>query len=345
MATYRKRGDLQWEARIRKRGYPTTCKTFETKGEAEAWAKEVETEMNHSRFVSAKEAETYTLEECLERFKVDYLPRYKDPKREVVRIEAMKKRPLAKRIMATIRIKDIADYSKSRDEDDGVSPNTIRLELALLSKLFNFAKGAWGMESLTNPVQFATKPTLPPWRKRRLEEGEEEKLFEAIGNDIEFCAIVGIALETAMRRGEIVGLRWKDFNFEKRTVLLSDTKNGNDRTVPLSKRAMAILNSLPRHISGRVFPNFTHPDSVSSKMIKICKSAGLNNFHFHDLRHEATTRLFENTDLDIMEIKGITGHESIQMLSRYTHYRTAKLVDRLDGAKRGETLLGSTKKV
>lgn len=336
MATFRKRGDLQWEARIRKRGYPTTCKTFETKGEAEAWAKETETEMNRGRFVSAKEAETHTLEECLERFKVEYLPRYKDPKREIVRIEAMKKRVLAKRVMSTIRIRDIAEYSKSRAENDGVSPNTIRLELALLSKLFNFAKGAWGMESLSNPVQFAPKPKIPKGRERRLEKGEEEKLFESIGDDLEFRAIVEIALETAMRRGEIVNLQWKDFNFEKRTVLLSDTKNGKSRTVPLSKRAIDMFNALPRHISGRVFTSFTHPDSISSKMIRICKTAGLENFHFHDLRHEATSRLFEKTNLDMIEIKGITGHESVQVLAKYAHLRAGRLACRLDGARRGE---------
>jgi integrase len=335
MATFRKRGNLQWEARVRKRGYPTTCKTFETKAEAERWAKSVETEMSKGQFVSTKEAESYTLSECLERYKEEYLPRLKDPRREISRASCLQSRALARRVMATIRSKDIADYRRAR-EKEGISANTIRLDLALLSRLFNFAKSDWGMESLTNPVQLAAKPKLPPGRERRLEAGEEEKLFEAIGDDFEFCAIVKFALETALRRGEIVKLAWEDIDLRNKSVLLRDTQNGTCRTVPLSRKAIEIIQGLPHDISRRVFPSHLHPDTLSSKMAKVCQLAGLENLHFHDLRHEATSRLFEHTDLDVMEIKAITGHKSLQMLARYTHLRTANLAARLDGAKRGE---------
>ncbi len=181
------------------------------------------------------------------------------------------------------------------------------------------------MESLTNPVQLAAKPKLPPGRERRLEAGEEEKLFEAIGDDLEFCAIVKLA--------------WEDIDLRNKSVLLRDTKNGTCRTVPLSRKAIEVLQGLPRHISGRVFPAHLHPDTLSSKMAKVCQSAGLANLHFHDLRHEATSRFFEHTDLDVMEIKAITGHKSLQMLARYTHLRAANLAARLDGAKRGEIRL------
>ena len=335
MATFRKRGNLQWEARIRKRGYPTTCKTFDTKAEAEQWAKGVETEMSKGQFVSTKEAEGYTLGECLDRYKEEYLPRLKNPQSEIYRADRLKRRALGLRIMATIRSKDIADYRRER-ENEGVSANTIRLELALLSRLFNFAKSDWGMESLTNPVQLAAKPKLPPGRERRLEQGEEEKLFEAIGNDFEFSAIIKIALETAMRRGEILKLTWKDVDLPNKAVFLQDTKNGTCRTVPLSKKAIAVFQGLHRHISGKVFPSCNAPQSLSKKMAKACQRAGLADLRFHDLRHEATSRFFEHTDLDVMEVKAITGHKSLQMLARYTHLRTANLAARLDGAKRGE---------
>ena len=75
---------------------------------------------------------------------------------------------------------------------------------------------------------------------------------------------------------------------------------------------------------------------ITHTFIKVCKSAEIEGLTFHDLRHEATSRLFENTDLDIMEIKSITGHKTLQMLARYSHLRTHRLVDRLTGAKRGE---------
>lgn len=335
MASFRKRGNFQWEARVRKRGYPTTCKTFDTKAEAEQWAKGVETEMSKGQFVSTKEAESYTLAECLDRYQEEYLPRLKDPRREVSRIKCLKARTLTFRIMSTIRSKDIADYRRER-EKEGVSANTIRLELALLSRLFNFAKSDWGMESLTNPVHLAAKPKLPPGRERRLNNGEEEKLIEAIGDDFEFYSIVKLALETAMRRGEIVKLVWEDIDLRNKSALLRDTKNGTCRTVPLSRKAVEVLQGLPRHISGRVFPSHLHPDTLSSKMAKACQFARLADLRFHDLRHEATSRFFEHTDLDVMEIKAITGHKTLQMLARYTHLRTANLAARLDGAKRGE---------
>ena len=104
MATFRKRGPYQWEARIRKKGYPATCKTFETKADAEAWAKDIEISMNKSLFISGKEAEQYTLSECLDRYIEEYIPRLQHAKREGDRAKALQRRPIAHRIMAAIRL-------------------------------------------------------------------------------------------------------------------------------------------------------------------------------------------------------------------------------------------------
>jgi integrase len=331
MATIRKRGNLQFEARVRRRGYPTVCKTFDLKADAEAWARATETEMDKGLFTSAKEAEAYTLSECIERYIEEYLPRLKHPKVETYRANSIARRPIGKRIMATIRSKDIADYRKAR-EKEGVSSNTIRLEMALISRLFTFAKSDWGMESLVNPVQSGVRPKKTPGRERRLREGEEEKLLSAC--TVEFKPVVRFALATAMRRGEIVGLRWENVDFNKSTAFLPETKNGTARTVPLSRVAKEILQGLPRHISGLVFPYL--PNLMSVEMLKTCKRAGIDGLHFHDLRHEATSRFFEQTDLDSLEISRITGHKSMQMLSRYSHLRSADLADRLDGKRRGE---------
>jgi len=157
MATFRKRGPYQLEARIRKRGYPTTCKTFESKADAEAWAKEVESDMYKNLFVPSKEAEQYTLGECLEGYIEECTPALKHPERETYRARFLKRYPIAHRIMGTIRSKDIADFRLQREEE-GRSGNTIRLDFALLSKLFNHARSDWGMEGLQNPIQIAAKP-------------------------------------------------------------------------------------------------------------------------------------------------------------------------------------------
>lgn len=135
-----------------------------------------------------------------------------------------------------------------------------------------------------------------------------------------------------MRRGEIAMMRWEHVDLKKRYVHLPKTKNGEARSVPLSPAALDILKGIPRQIKGDVF--LLHPDTISKWFRAAADEADLKDLRFHDLRHEATSRLFENTDLDFMEVKGITGHKSLQMLSRYSHLRAHKLADRLAGLKR-----------
>jgi integrase len=194
------------------------------------------------------------------------------------------------------------------------------------------------MEELQNPVKLAAKPKLSKGRERRLEDGEEEKLLNHSNNN--FKQVILFALETAMRREEIATLEWKNVNFEKRYAFLPETKNGESRSVPLSTRALEILKKIKEnHIK---YMNLINQElvfgmsvnQITNNMQKACKGAGIENLHFHDLRHEATSRFFENTDLDIMEIRAITGHKTLQMLVRYTHLRTARLADRLAGAGR-----------
>ncbi len=329
MASIFYRGNLQWHAQIRRRGHPAVCKTFETKAAAEVWARRVEADMDSGQFVSTKEAERYTLSECLDRYIEEYIPRLKHPEREANRARAIQKRAIAQRIMATIRATDIGKFRKER-EAEGVSGNTIRLDFALLSMLFNYARANWNMESLRNPVELATKPKPGDGRDRRLEDDEEERLLAAAAP--EFRPIIVFAIETAMRRSEIANLQWKNVNIRGRSVYLPETKNNEARTVPLSSTALAVLNSI--NPGGLVFGLL--PDQITNAMQLACKHAEIKNLRFHDLRHEATSRLFEKTDLDVMEIKAITGHKTLQMLARYTHLRTANLAARLDGAKRGE---------
>lgn len=329
MATIRKRGTAQWEARIRKRGWPITCKTFDTKIQAEQWSRQIESEMDRGVFISRAEAEATTLYVALERYIQDYIPRLSDPLREGNRARAIQRRVLATRFLASIRGKDIAEFIKER-QDEGTGANTIRLDLALLSRLFEVAGSDWGMESLSNPVKRANKPKMPTGRSRRLEGDEEERLLSFC--TFPFREVVRFALETAMRREEISSMRWDQVDLKKRFVLLSDTKNGDARTVPLSPRAIEVLQALPRNVAGSVFG--MDKDSISRTMLVATRKAAIEDMRFHDLRHEATSRFFENTDLDVMEIRAITGHKAMQMLARYSHLRTGHLAERLAGVKR-----------
>lgn len=342
MAYIRKRGALQWEARIRKKGMPPVSKTFETKAEAEKWSREIESEMDRGIYVSRSEAEGTTLKEALDRYIEEYLPRLTHYQNNVYKARQIQRYKLADKFMAAIRGKDIADYIKER-EAEGAAGNTIRLDLAMISRLFNVAIRDWGMESLNNPVLKVSKPQIAKGRERRLEQGEEERLLAVSGPELQ--NIIKLTLETAMRREEIASLLWSNVNIESRKATLFDTKNTkhksdhNSRTIPLSPKALEILSALEasrenrgKASSGHVFSQSAN--AITQAMRKACKAANIEGMTFHDLRHEAISRLFENTDLDVMEIKEITGHSTLQMLARYTHLRTERLADRLAGLKR-----------
>ncbi|MDR0238720.1 MAG: site-specific integrase, partial [Deltaproteobacteria bacterium] len=163
MASIRKRGHLQWEARIRRKGYPITCKTFELKSDAEKWAREIEGEMDRGSFVSRSEAESTTLKEAFDRYLSECIPKFANPRNEGNRVKAMQRRAICTKILAAIRGKDVADYILER-EADGMSGNSIRLEINTISKLFKTAITSWGMESLVNPVSKVQKPKVNPGR-------------------------------------------------------------------------------------------------------------------------------------------------------------------------------------
>jgi len=176
------------------------------------------------------------------------------------------------------------------------------------------------------------RPKIPAGRTRRINGPAEWRALLKAANS-RFRLVLRFAVRTAMRREEIAGLTWDRGNLQRRTVYLPRTQNGEQRLVPFSPRALAVLRQAGPKASRLVFG--MSADAISAAMIDTRHRAGIEDLRFHDLRHEATSRLFEQTDLDVMEIKSITGHKSLQMLSRYSHLRTERLVERLAGARRG----------
>ena len=319
-----------WQAKIVRRGFPHQFKTFKTKYEAEAWEREILGEMDRGVFVSRSEAESTTLAELLQRFIDEYVPRLSYQNRQVDRVKAIMRRDIGTRIVATIKNSDIAEFIKER-EAEGAGGNTIRLDLAVISRVFNVARANWGFESLRNPVANVVRPKIPTGRTRRINGPAEWRALLKAANP-RFRLVLRFAVRTAMRREEIAGLTWDRVNLQRRIVYLPKTKNGEQRTIPLSRRVVAILRQAGPKLSGSVFG--MSADAMTRAMTRATRAAGIENLHFHDLRHEGTSRLFEQTDLDVMEIKSITGHKTLQMLSRYSHLRTERLVARLDGAAR-----------
>ena len=332
MATFRKRGSYQWQAQVRKRGYPLQTKTFETKAAAETWARATEYEMDQGLFVSRAEAESTTLGELLNRYLSEITPSKKGAGPESSRIRALLKHPLSKRFVATIRGVDIARYRDERLKK--VCPGTAKRDLVVLSHLFEVVRKEWGI-FVHNPVRDIKLPAHGKARTRRLLSGdndndsEESRLLNACrqARNPYLLPIVQLALETAMRQGELVNLRWEHINTKLCTALLPDTKNGESRTVPLSSTAIRVLLSLPRSLHGEVFPGLT-TEAVKRAYIRAVHRAGIEDLRFHDLRHEATTRLFEK-GLNIMEVASITGHKDLRMLRRYTHLKAEDLAIKL----------------
>ena len=316
MATFRKRSG-SWQALVKKKGFGQIGRTFDTKAEAEAWAKITEAEMVRGVYFSRKEAEGTTLSEALDRYEREISSLKKGHLQEKKRIRSWKAHPLANRFLATIQGKDIATWRDARIKS-GSSANTVRLDLAIISHLFEIARKEWGMEGLHNPVKSIRLPSPPAGRDRRLHPGELEKLLECLSEEMQ--QVVRFALETAMRRGELTGMTWEMVDLKKRTVTLPDTKNGQKRIVPLSSVAVTILKERlnTRRIDGKVWG--IGLDAISQDFAKACQKAGISGLHFHDLRHEATSRLFE-LGLDATKVKNITGHKTYSMLTRYTHLK------------------------
>jgi len=287
--------------------------------------------MTRGVFVSRREAENTTLGEALDRYLREITPEKKGAQQEQSRIEAWKRHHLAQRYLATLRGVDFAKYRDDRLEA-GKSQSTVRLELAIISHLFTIARKEWGMEILSNPVQAIRLPSSSRARDRRLQGDEEERLLAACGasKSVALKDMVIMAVETAMRLGELLGLRWPEIDHQKRIARLIDTKNGENRTVPLSTRAVEALRHRPRSISNdRVFYEWKNSWSFEHAWHRALKRAGIEDLRFHDLRHEATSRFFEMGIFNPMEVAAITGHKDLKMLKRYTHLRAEDLAAKL----------------
>ena len=320
MARFVKRGQ-SWFAQVRRKGHDSISRTFDTKAEAERWALSVESEMGKGSYVDKRESLKLSLSDCLTRYLEKIVPLKKGAVRDTQRVNVWKADKLAKRSIGSINQSDIAEWRDNRLES-GVSGATVTKDLAVLSHLFTIANKEWGYP-LSNPVLLITKPKASPSRDRRLYEGEEDLLINNCTQEMKSFII--IAIETAMRRSEVVNLRraW----VRGKVAYLPDTKNGSSRQVPLSTKALDALDKMPLREDGRIFSY--KDDYYSKSFLKICRKVGIEGLTVHDLRHEACSRLFEK-GLDVMQVKAISGHKSMQMLSRYTHLKGEDLAKLLD---------------
>ena len=326
MASIRKRGK-RWQVRITRKGYPPEVKSFDTRSEADLWARGVESEMDKGVYVSRSPAENITFNEILDLYMKEVSPTHKGYLTEIAKLKAVQRLRMGSLMLANITPKVMADYRDERLKT--CRANTVIRDLAALSSVFNYCIKEWRY-AISNPVLAIRKPTMPPGRDRVLDIDEEERLLEAMrpirNRNIYMRPLVIVALETAMRRGELLRLEWRHLDLIKRTAYLPDTKNGTPRTVPLSARAIAELEALPRSINGKVFAiNWPAMEYCFKRAIK---RAGIEDLHFHDLRHTATTRLSQKLP-NLIELAAVTGHKNVQMLARYYHPKAEDLAKKI----------------
>lgn len=169
-----------------------------------------------------------------------------------------------------------------------------------------------------------SQATVRNGRDRRV-TGAELDAICAASRSPALVALIGLAVETAMRRSELVDLRWADIDLERRVVRLQQTKNGDARDVPLTSAAVEIFRGLERREDGRVFE--MRADSFTQAFDRACGKAGVDDLRFHDLRREATSRLAEK--LQLHELAKVTGHRDMRMVARYYHPRAEDLARKL----------------
>lgn len=338
MATIRQRENKKYEVQIRRDGWPKITRTFSKAADARAWAAVMESEIERGVFIDRTEAEKNTLGDLLQRYLTEVSSQKKGHNTERYRLVSLQRDPIARAKVASLSGKLMAEWRDKRIKE--VSGSTVNRDLNLISHVINVARKEWGIY-VENPIAMIRRPPENRARNRRLAHGEEERLlaelelsarsergtFEAGGTHNPWMLpLVILALESAMRRSELLSLRWADVFLSDRYVRLHDTKNGEPRDVPLSTRAYSVLDGLPRHISGKVFP--ITGDAVKKAFTRAVERAGLGDFHFHDLRHEATSRIAEKLD-NVLELSAVTGHKTLTMLKRYYHPRAKDLARKL----------------
>lgn len=319
MASIRKRG-TSWRAEVYRDGTRESS-TFPTKQQATAWAQQREAELGGERLPE------HTVKEALRRYAREVSPTHKGEQWEIARLGMMERDQIALVRLPSLRKEHVADWKRRRLEL--VSSASVRREMTLLLQVLEEARREWGWLHV-NPGKDVKKPPSPPSRKRRVSQDEIDRAVLACGvSELEAETAsqrVGLAfllaIETAMRAGEILGLTWD--NVRPKAVVLPRTKNGDQREVPLSPRAREILAALPR---GKATCFDLDPATRDILWRRARDAAELGDLHFHDSRAEAIWRLSKK--FDVMELARVIGHRDLRSLMIYYQTTADELADRL----------------
>lgn len=319
MASIRRRG-AAWRAELYREGKRESA-SFPTKQQAAAWAQQREAELVGARVPDNSVADAFR------RFIVEVCPKHRGGEWERYRLQLFSRDKIADVRLPNLRPIHIAEWRERRLKM--VSGASVRREMNLLQSVFKACLREWGWLTI-DPLKDVDRPPNPPSRRRRISQDEIDRLTLALGynggapvtiSDRIALAFL-LALETAMRAGEILGLAWTDVG--DKSVTLHRTKNGDERRVPLSLRAREIIALMPKS-DARPFD--IDNGSRDALFRKARDSAQIENLHFHDSRAEAIWRLSKK--LDVMELARMIGHRDIRSLMHYYAASAEELADRL----------------
>lgn len=324
MASIQKHG-TRWRVQVYAQG-KRDSQVFPTRQQAAQWALQREAEL------TGRQLPDRTLLDAMRRYSAEVAPSHLGAHWETVRLKAMEREPIAKRKLATLAGSDLADWRDGRLLK--VKPATVARELNLLRSVFEVARRDWQWVR-ANPLDDVRWPTAPKGRARRITPDEVKAVSAAFGVADELRATTAthrvglmflLALETAMRSGEMLGLHPGDVFLDEQYVILPKTKNGDRREVALTRRAVEILRALP--MDGG--PIFGMDDKVRDVLWRKSRPASIPDLHFHDTRGEAIWRLSKK--LDVLQLARMIGHRDIKSLMIYYRESAADMAKQLDAA-------------
>lgn len=336
MATYRKIGK-RWRAEVCLKAAGNSIRkseTFDTKGEAAAWAAEVETDIRNAKHGKIPNK---TVGDLLEKYRDEVSVTKRGEQWERARIGLLLRDPIANVRLPDLAAPDITAWRNRRLA--AVTPASVRREWNLLSHAFTVATKEWHWLK-ANPMAEVRRPPPGQARDRLITEDEIERLLFALGYDYDAkpetqTARVGSALlfaiETGMRAGEIVALDWTDVFMDRKYLRVRGEAKGGGKTqaarrdVPLSPEAIRILRQLDTS-EGRVFA-ISSTQTVDALFRKAKARAVIEGLHFHDTRHEAITRLAKK--LDVLALARMVGHRDLRMLQVYYNESASDMAAKL----------------
>lgn len=316
MATIKKRGK-SWFAQVRRKGVSKSA-SFPTKAAAQDWANRTETEIMQGKH---KVDSGRTLGDALTKYNAEVSTKKKTLQWDLTRC-AMFKRNLKfiDHDVSNITTAMIAEWRDKRLKE--ISAGSVRRELSFLAAIFETVRREWQWIDV-NPARDVKKPSLPRHRDRIYTDSEIGLICDYLGDTPTKYAVL-ISLETGMRRGEVAGLTWDSINLERRFITLTETKNGQKRHVPLSAKVVELLSSLPRNCN----PIEASTHIISRRFREACKACGIENAHYHDIRHTAITRLSKK--LTPFELARMVGHSDLKMTLLYYNESAEQIANKLD---------------